>query len=195
VVAGPLKIVGRHSRPRTHLLIGSCDPILAAFLDLWTQGGFLNRPKNIRPPSLSSSLAGLVISLEGQWRRIRALSKRSATLETRGKHLLAKSNLLRDKFGQSSKNLTQTFVVTKTAVAELRLLGSSREGGNLTPREKAVERVVEDSPEMVEALQQATEILKLEFSDSEGSGRETLVKCEQVLQRTRRVWTIELPLA
>lgn len=109
--------------------------------------------------------------------------------------MLAKSNLLRDKFGQSSKNLTQTFVVTKTAVAELRLLGSSREGGNLTPREKAVERVVEDSPEMVEALQQATEILKLEFSDSEGSGRETLVKCEQVLQRTRRVWTIELPLA
>jgi hypothetical protein len=155
----------------------------------------LNRPKNIRPPSLSSSLAGLVISLEGQWRRIRALSKRSATLETRGKHLLAKSNLLRDKLGQSSKNLTQTFVVTKTSVAELRLLGSSREGGNLTPREKAVERVVEDSPEMVEALQQATEILKLEFSDSEGSGRETLVKCEQVLQRTRRVWTIELPLA
>jgi hypothetical protein len=155
----------------------------------------LNRPKNIRPPSLSSSLAGLVVSLEAQRRRIRALSKTSATLETRGKHLLAKSNLLRDKFGQSSKNLTQTFAVTKTAVAELRLLGSSREGGNLTPREKAAERVVEDSPEMVEALQQATEILKLEFSDSEGSGRETLVKCEQVLQRTRRVWTIELPLA
>jgi hypothetical protein len=45
---------------------------------------------------------------------------------------------------------------------------------------------------MFEALQQVTEILKLEFSDLEGSSRETLVKCENALRRTRSVCTIVL---
>jgi len=47
---------------------------------------------------------------------------------------------------------------------------------------------------MVEALEQATEILKMEFSGTEGGGLDTLVKCERVLQRTRSTCTIELPL-
>jgi len=56
------------------------------------------------------------------------------------------------------------------------------------------ERVLADSPDLIDALQQATEILKLEFSDTEGSGRQTLAKCEQTLQRTRSTQTIELSL-
>ena len=51
-----------------------------------------------------------------------------------------------------------------------------------------------DSQVMFEALLQAAEILKLEFSDLEGSGTETLVKCENALRRTRSVCTIDVPL-
>jgi hypothetical protein len=47
---------------------------------------------------------------------------------------------------------------------------------------------------MVEALQQAAVVPKMEFTDTQGSGRETLVKCEKVLQRMRSVRTMELPL-
>jgi hypothetical protein len=154
----------------------------------------LNRPKNVRPPSPSSSLPDLGIYLGAQRRRITALSKTSEALQTRGKHLLAESNSLAEKFGQASRNLTETYVKTKTAMAELRLLGSAKELEASTPRKNVAERVIEDSPEVVEALRQATEILKLEFYDSEGSGRETLLECEQVLKRAQRVWTVELPL-
>lgn len=48
--------------------------------------------------------------------------------------------------------------------------------------------------DMVEALQQAAVILKMEFTDIQGSGRETLAKCEKVLLRMRSVRTMELPL-
>jgi hypothetical protein len=155
----------------------------------------LNRPKNVRASSLSSSLPDLLIGLGPQRLRITKPSKATETLQTRGKHLLAESNSLAEKFGQASKSLYETYAKTKTALTELRLSCSAGELGRSTPRENMAERVIEDSPEMVEALQQATEILKLEFSDSEGSGRETLLKCERVLDRARRVWTIELPLA
>jgi hypothetical protein len=54
--------------------------------------------------------------------------------------------------------------------------------------------VVADSPDLVDALQEATDILKMEFADTEGSGRETLDKCEKALQRNRSICTLELPL-
>jgi hypothetical protein len=56
------------------------------------------------------------------------------------------------------------------------------------------ERVLAGSPDMVEALQQSAEILKMEFQVTEGSARDTLVKCEKVLQRIHSVRTIELLL-
>jgi hypothetical protein len=51
-----------------------------------------------------------------------------------------------------------------------------------------------DSSDLVEALQEATDILKMEFADTDGSGRETLHKCEKALQRTRSICTLELTL-
>jgi hypothetical protein len=51
-----------------------------------------------------------------------------------------------------------------------------------------------DSPDLVDALQQATDILRMEFTGTEGSGSETLAKCEKVLQRTRSICTLELSL-
>jgi hypothetical protein len=154
----------------------------------------LNRPKNLRPSSLSSSVPDLLIGLGAQRHRITTLSKTAETLQSRGKHLLAESNSLAEKFGQARRSLAETYAKSKTALAEIRLPSSTRAHGSSAPRGNMPERVIEDSSEMVEALQQATEILKLEFSDLEGSGRETLLKCEQVLDRARRIWTIELPL-
>lgn len=55
-------------------------------------------------------------------------------------------------------------------------------------------RLLADSHEMFEVLLQSTKILKLEFTGLEGGGRETLVKCENALCKTRSVCTIELPL-
>jgi hypothetical protein len=162
---------------------------------MWNEGGFLNRPKKDRVPSLASTSPDAFGCVGVQLLRITELSKTNETLQTRGKHLLAESNSLAHKFGQASRNLAETYAKTKTVMAELRLSGSAKEHGPSTPQESMAERVIEDSSDMVEALQQATETLKMEFSDSEGSGRETLVKCEHVLQRARRFWTIELPLA
>ena len=56
------------------------------------------------------------------------------------------------------------------------------------------ERLLTDSPDLVEALAEAAQILEMEFADTDGSGHETLVKCEKALQRTRLTQTIELPL-
>jgi hypothetical protein len=47
---------------------------------------------------------------------------------------------------------------------------------------------------MVEALGLAAEILKLKFAETEGSGKETLLRCERVLGRTKSVLTVRLPL-
>jgi hypothetical protein len=157
-------------------------------------GGFLDRPKDLRVPFLPGLSPDVFSSVGAQRRRITVLSKRNGILRKRGKHLLAEAIVLAEKLGQSSRNLAETYVASRTAMAELQLIGSKREGGISKPRENMAERVLGYSSDLVEALQQATEILKMEFSDSEGSGRETLAKCERLLQRTRKVWTIELPL-
>jgi hypothetical protein len=127
--------------------------------------------------------ADLLIGFGAQRRSIITLSEAAEALKARGKHLLAESNSHAEKFGQASKNLAETYVKTRTAMAKLRLPDSAREDGSSTLRNNLSERVIEDSPEMVDALQHATEILKMEFSDSEGSGQETLLKCERVLDR------------
>jgi len=45
-----------------------------------------------------------------------------------------------------------------------------------------------------EALELAAEILKMEFAETEGSGKETFLKCEKVLERTKSVMTVRLSL-
>ena len=79
---------------------------------------------------------------------------------------------------------------------ELRLRCPSSQGGTPVPKPSTNEPnlVLADSPDLVEALQKAIEILKMGFSDTDGSGRDTLVRCEKVLQRSRSTYTIELPL-
>lgn len=79
-------------------------------------------------------------------------------------------------------------------MAELRVRRSRSQCGTPLSAKEPAERVLADSPDVIDALQQATEILKMEFSDTEGSGRQTLAKCEQALQRTCSTQTIELSL-
>ncbi len=110
--------------------------------------------------------------------------------------MLAESKSLAARVEQSCTNLAGAYLITKLAVAELRLRRSSKKGGTpiANPSSNVPEVVLADSPDLVEALAQATDILKMEFADTDGSGHETLVKCEKVLQRAHLTQTIELPL-
>ncbi len=144
----------------------------------------------------SAPLPGVIHELRAQRLRISALSRKSGALRDRGRNLLAKSKTLAARVEESWTDLAITCLNTRSAVAELRLRHSGKRGRTPVPRPSgnAPELVLADSPDMVEALEQATEILKMEFSGTEGSGLDTLVKCEKVLHRTRSTCTIELPL-
>jgi hypothetical protein len=132
--------------------------------------------------------------LRTQRRRIAALSKKTIALQTRGMSLLAESGLLARLLEQSSSNLTKTHLAISSAVAEARLSRSHSQCGAPLPAKTRAEHLLADSPDVLDALQQATEILKMEFSDTEGSGRQTLAKCQKALHRTRSTQTIELSL-
>jgi hypothetical protein len=132
--------------------------------------------------------------LRTQRRRIAALSKKTIALQTRGMSLLAESSLLARLLEQSSSNLAKTHLTIRTAVAEARLSRSHSQCGTPLPAQTRTEHLLDDSPDVLDALRQATEILKMEFSDTEGSGRQTLAKCQKALHRTRSTQTIELSL-
>jgi hypothetical protein len=136
----------------------------------------------------------LIEHLATQRRRISALSKKSEKLRRHGRILLAESNCLAGKLERSAKNLADTYLANKAAANDIQNRSSCSATASLTKSRNGCKRVLADSPDMVEALELATEILKMEFSETEGSGRQTLVKCEQVLERTRSSTTIELRL-
>jgi hypothetical protein len=154
----------------------------------------MNRQKGIRPDTFKVPASAIVRGLRTQRQQIAALARRSRTLQTRGKSLVTQANSLAERIEGAGKNLVSTYHVTQRALAGLRQLGTGRQDGILPRSHSLKERVLEDAPDMVEALQQAAAILYMEFADTQGSGRETLVKCEKVLQRTRSVSTMELPL-
>ena len=138
----------------------------------------------------------LIHQLRAQRRRISALSRESGTLRNRGIHLLAESKSLASQVEQSCTSLANAYLTTKLAVAELGLRRSRKNGDTPfpSPSSNVPAVVLADSPDLVEALAQATDILKMEFADTDGSGHETLVKCEKVLKRRHLTQTIELSL-
>ena len=154
----------------------------------------MNRQKSIRPKSFAVSASGIVRALRTQGQQIAALARRTRTLQTRGKCLVTEANSLAERLQGAGKNLVSTFQVTQRTLAGLHFRGTGRQDGILSCSQSVNERVLEDAPDMVEALQQAAVVLKMEFTDTQGSGRETLVKCEKVLQRMGSVRTMELPL-
>ena len=141
-------------------------------------------------------LPNLIHELRAQRRKISALSQESGTLLDRGRTLLTESKSLVARIEESCTNLAGAYLRTRSTVAELRLRCPSSQGGTPVPKPSTNEPnlVLADSPDLVEALQKAIEILKMGFSDTDGSGRDTLVRCEKVLQRSRSTYTIELPL-
>ena len=143
-----------------------------------------------------TSLPALLDQLHSQRCRIASLSLETGTLQSRGKCLLKESYLVAERVEQSRAGLANALVATRSALAELRLSRSQNPRGIPIPESHGLvaERLLTDAPGLIEALQQATEILKMEFSDTEGSGRETLVKCEKALRRNCSTRTIELRL-
>lgn len=158
------------------------------------RGDPMNRQKSIRPDTFKVPASAIVRGLRTQRQQIAALARRSRTLQTRGKCLVTQANSLAERIEGAGKNLVSTYHMTQRALAGLRQLRTGRQDGILSRSHSLNERVLEDAPDMVEALQQAAVILNMEFADTQGSGRETLVKCEKVLQRARSVSTMELPL-
>jgi hypothetical protein len=157
----------------------------------------LNQAANGRPgPSCPLPDLDLIDRLRSQRHRIATLSSKAESLRARGRHLLAESNFLAARLDQSFTDLASAFLANRKAVADLRFHSSSRRCGAPIRAASAglPDQVVADSPDLVDALQEATDILKMEFADTEGSGRETLDKCEKALQRNRSICTIELPL-
>ncbi len=156
----------------------------------------MNRTTLTQGRATDLPLPDLIHQLRAQRRRISTLSRKSGTLQNRGRHLLAESKLLASQVEQSCTNLASAYLTTKSAVAELSLRRSRKNGDTPTPSPSSnvPEVVLADSPDLVEALAQATDILKMEFADTDGSGHQTLVKCEKVLQRMHLTQTIELPL-
>ncbi len=153
----------------------------------------MNPHKNT--PSRASVTPPDVISILGAQRhRIAELSRESGALQLHGRFLLAESNSLAERVQQSCARLESACLKTKTAVARLRLRRSGKNGGTPVSPKTVTERLLTDSPDLVEALAEAAQILEMEFADTDGSGHETLVKCEKALQRTRLTQTIELPL-
>ena len=159
------------------------------------RGGSVNQTR-ITSGRTAPPLPDLIHQLRAQRIRISALSRKSGALRVRGRDLLAKSKSLAACVEQSWANLAIACLDTRSAVAEFRLHRSARHRRTPVPKPSpsVPELVLADSPDMVEALEQATEILKMEFSGTEGTGLDALVKCEKVLQRTRSTCTIELPL-
>jgi hypothetical protein len=154
----------------------------------------LNQQWNTPARIPATTVPDLLGHLRTQRRRIATLAKKTIALQTRGMSLLAESSSLARLFEQSRANLARTHLTIATSLAELRQRRSLSRSGEPLPAKRPVECVLADSPDVIDALQQATEILKMEFSDTEGSGRQTLTKCQQALQRTRSTQTIELSL-
>jgi hypothetical protein len=58
----------------------------------------------------------------------------------------------------------------------------------------AADRFICDPVEIQEALEDAVELLRMEFADTEGSGEQTLKKCEAVLRKLKSQNTLILSL-
>ena len=157
-----------------------------------TPGGCMTQPKPVRQQTSPNRLTEIAARLRMQRLRIDALANKTWTLRTRGKHLLAESKSLADTCARSFTQLAGIYLTMKTAESEFRRHGG--DGRSAHPPKSASRPPTERSPDLVDVLAQATEILETEFFDTEGSGRETLARCEMVLQRTRRKLTMDLPL-
>jgi hypothetical protein len=158
----------------------------------------LNQTTNARQSAPASLLPDidLIDHLRAQRHRIAGLSSEAGSLCSRGRRLLAESNTLAVRLDQSFTDLASAFLANRKAVAELRLnsFARHRSARVRAASEGSMERVLTDSPDLVDALQEATDILKLEFTGTQGSGSETLAKCEKALERNRSICTLELPL-
>jgi hypothetical protein len=158
----------------------------------------LHQTTNARRSAPSSLLpdSDLINHVRAQRHRIATLSSEAGCLCSRGRRLLSESNFLAVRLDQSFTDLATAFLANKKAVTELRLHSSARQGSTQVraASEGTAERVLADAPDLVGALEEATDILKLEFTGTKGSGSETLAKCEKALERNRSICTLELPL-
>ena len=136
----------------------------------------------------SMELQNLGVRLRAQRRKSDVLLAQSAVLRYRCVLRQAETKLLCDGIGEFCKTLAGTFASIERV----------RRENCTSPRQSGTDRTdLEDvaAPrDFVSALADATELLRMEFLETEGSGRETLVKCEDALRKAQSVRTLILPL-
>lgn len=147
----------------------------------WRRGASLEHGTSLQ-------LTELGARLRTQRRKTESLLARSAMLRSWCLLLGAETKLLWEGTKQSCKTLAGTFSSINGQRCEL--CGPSRQSGS----ERTDLENIAAPRDLVAALEDATEILKMEFFETEGSGRQTLVKCEDALRRAHSVRTLILPL-
>jgi hypothetical protein len=131
-----------------------------------------------------------------QRRRLEALCVRSEMLRTRG-------SMLRDEVQWLSQCIQHSYLKLIAAYTAMKHANTPaghhfRPSGdpalqNTMPAKGAQPVAIET--DLTDALLGATEILRTEFADTQGSGRETLERCERALCKARLpIRSIELPL-
>jgi hypothetical protein len=115
--------------------------------------------------------------------RYSVLVKRSAELKLRQMALVAESKSLCDEL------LRTWAAIVDTSARAVTLTESDRR------REKRDEMDFgEPVKELAAALSAAISVLRMEFSGTEGSGRQTLIRCERTLRRVSLPRSFVLPL-
>lgn len=135
-----------------------------------------------------TELTNLGVRLRAQRRKSDVLLAQNAVLRSRCVLRQAETKLLCEGIGEFCKTLAETFASIERVRREN--CTSPRQGGaDRTDLEN-----VAAPRDFVSALAVATELLRMEFLETEGSGRETLVKCEDALRKAHSGRTFILPL-
>lgn len=131
-------------------------------------------------------LAGLWPRLRAQRRKAEDLLSRNAMLLARCSRLRAETKLVCEEIAQCCETLTCTFV----SVKRCRTCAPARPSRALRANLKNTAA----PHDLVAALRDAIELLRMEFLETDGSGRETLTKCENALRRVQSIRTFILEL-
>jgi hypothetical protein len=141
----------------------------------------MKRPKQARTPNRGKSRTNSPARLEAEQVRLASLVLQNQRLGEYAKRAVAESYSLYGQFLRSCESLAEVGSATESLVARGRrrrkITGSSSVERECPP--------TTDLAYLLDALQQATEILQTGFAETAGSGRQTLDKCRMALHRAR----------
>jgi hypothetical protein len=135
----------------------------------------LGETRSIQSVVPDDSLFSLRLRLEVHRNRAESLIRKGRTLQSRGRRLAVKAGSLCNQLSQCGAALSNSCARSTTMRIRLALRPRPiRIPAALPSATTETLGEVVESPDLLAALADAVEILKLEFADTEGSGRRTL---------------------